>query len=382
MSADVHLLGLLALPGMGPARLGALLRQHDPETIWTALVDGRQRRELASWAGTHAAVVDPWVSAARLADLSDLAQRYEAARIGVARLGHAGYPPALVEDPEPPVVLFSRGDEAVVERHRAVAIVGTRSCTRYGVEIARELGQRLAEAGVSIVSGLAVGIDAAAHAGALSADAAPPVGVVGSGLDVVYPRANTGLWQQVASKGLLLSESPLGARPERWRFPARNRIIAGLAELVVVVESHHSGGSLSTVDEALERDVQVMAVPGSILSPASTGTNRLIADGSMPVCDTADVLEVMGFDVGGPDQPTVGAPGDDDRLSTEQAVVLDALAWQPASLQLLSDRTDMAHGTLALALERLESAGWVERRGLFYERVQGSARRSDPLGGG
>ena len=129
------------------------------------------------------------------------------------------------------------------------------------------------------MSGLASGIDAAAHRGALAAGSAPPIGVVGSGLDTVYPRGQERLWRDVASAGVLLSEAPLGGAPERWRFPARNRVIAALADVVVVVESHRRGGSLHTVDEADRRGVEVMAVPGSVRNPAAAGTNELLAEG-------------------------------------------------------------------------------------------------------
>jgi DNA processing protein len=365
--AEAHVVALTMLVGMGPARLNALLVGAPPGVVWAQLQGGTARAVLAARAGVTSSVVDSWVQAARLVDIDDIACRYQAAGVTVSRPGEPGYPTVLVDDPEPPAVIFSRGEAAGLAEHRCVAIVGTRSCTRYGLEVARELGECLGGAGVAVVSGLAVGIDAAAHAGALAAGGAPPVGVVGSGLDVVYPRANAGLWQRIGSAGLLLSEAPLGARPERWRFPARNRIIAGLSEVVVVVESHERGGSLSTVDEALDRGVTVMAVPGSILSPASAGSNRLIADGSMPVCCAADVLEALGLKA-----PIAAAAAGGGRQAPapppRHAAVLDAFAWQPASLELLQERTGQAPGELALALEALESSGWVERRGLFYER--------------
>lgn len=365
--AELRVVALVTLPGVGPARLRALLAGGEPEVVWAELLAGSSRLELAARVGVTSEVVDSWVAAARATDLDDLARRYDESGVGVAQEGDPGYPAVLADDPEPPAVVFSRGDRRHLADRRRVAVVGTRSCSRYGVDVARELGGYLATSGVSVVSGLALGIDAAAHAGALAADAAPPIGVVGSGLDVVYPRANAGLWQQLGAVGVLLSEAPLGARPERWRFPARNRIIAGLAELVVVVESHQRGGSLSTVDEALDRGVQVMAVPGSIHSPASAGTNRLIADGSMPVCRADDVLEALGLARTGhsPGAPATGPPA----LPPGQAGVLDAFAWQPVTFELLGERTGLAPGPLALALESLESGGWVERRGLFFERL-------------
>ena len=187
-----------------------------------------------------------WSAAATRIDVASVWQRHVDAGVGVAALGSAAYPAPLVDDIEPPGVLFMRGDPAAISGPR-VAIVGTRDATRYGLDLAYELGRELAAAGVAIVSGLAVGIDGAAHAGALAADTTPPIAVVGSGLDVVYPRRNAALWREVERRGVLLGEAPLGAPPERWRFPARNRMIAAIADVVVVVESRDAGGSMHTV---------------------------------------------------------------------------------------------------------------------------------------
>src|SRR5262249_15322114 len=156
-----------------------------------------------------------------------------------------------------------RGSLAALDRPR-VGLVGTRRCTPTGKSVARQLGRELAACGVAVVSGLAIGIDGCAHQGALAARAAPPVGVVGSRLDVVYPKSHRRLWDDVAAAGVLLSEAPLGAPPEPWRFPARNRILAALSDVVVVVESHAAGGSMHTVRAAVDRGIPVMAVPGSV----------------------------------------------------------------------------------------------------------------------
>jgi DNA protecting protein DprA len=158
--------------------------------------------------------------------------------------------------------------------------------------VASELARDLAAADVVVVSGLAEGIDGAAHSGVISGDvttSAPPVAVVGTGVDVVYPRSNRSLWEQVRSRGAIFSESPLGTRPRPRVFPARNRIIAALADVVVVVECHHDGGSMYTVDAAARRGIPVCAVPGSVRSAASSGTNGLLVDGCIPVRDAADV---------------------------------------------------------------------------------------------
>jgi DNA processing protein len=231
--------------------------------------------------------------------------------------------------------------------------------------VAFDLGRDLAAAGVVVVSGLASGIDGAAHRGALAAGGAPPVGVVGSGLDVVYPRGQDKLWHAVAAAGTLLSEAPLGGRPERWRFPARNRIIAALADLVVVVESHRRGGSLHTVDEADRRGRDVMAVPGSVRNPAAAGTNDLLAEGRVPVCSVDDVLVALGLGQARSGDPT------DRRVPPDHAdrPVLEAVGWQPSTLDQLVLRTGRDLGGLAPALDRLCGAGWVARHGGWYERV-------------
>ncbi len=149
---------------------------------------------------------------------------------------------------------------------------------------------------MTVVSGLAKGIDGAAHRGALRAGSGHVVGVVANGLDTPYPRVNTELWEAVARDGLLLSEWPPDTEPEKFRFPQRNRILAALSELVVVVESRERGGSLTTAREALERSIEVMAVPGSVHNRAAAGTNQLIRDGATPVTDVADVLLALGLD--------------------------------------------------------------------------------------
>jgi DNA processing protein len=247
--------------------------------------------------------------------------------------------------------------------------VGTRRCTATGTSVALELGGDLARAGVAVVSGLATGIDAAAHRGALAAGVAPPIGVAGSGLDVVYPRGHGELWQAVVDAGVLLSETPLGVRPERWRFPARNRIIAALADLVVVIESHRRGGSLHTVDEADRRGVDVLAVPGSVRNPAAAGTNALLAEGRAPVTCADDVLMALGLGAGERHPPPDRRPQPDP----DDQALLDVLGWQAATLDQLLLRSERDLGAVTMSLQRLVQAGWVVQHGGWYERVAGGA---------
>jgi DNA processing protein len=326
-------------PGVGPRRLTELITGQGAERGW-AEVGG-----------------DP--SADPLGVLAD----HRRAGVTVLARDHVSYPKRLRNDIEPAALLFAQGDLDVLAG-TLVAIVGTRRCTGAGAGFARELGRDLTAAGVGVVSGLALGIDGAAHRGVLDAGGAP-VGVVGSGLDVVYPTRHRDLWHSVRTTGVLLSESPLGVRPSAWRFPARNRIIAGLAELVVVVESHAKGGAMHTVREADDRGIQVMAVPGSVRSPAAAGTNQLLAEGCPPVRDATDILVALGLSAASR-ASAIDARPQPDRIG---GTLLAALDWEPATLEQLLVRTGLSLPELSLALETLVDTGWVSASGGWYEQA-------------
>lgn len=362
---------IASLGGVGPARLRVLLDAGEPGEVWTRICDGSLHGDATVVAGLGPrtqTLCTRWRDAARSIDPAECARR--GARLGLSLLDAADprYPAAFRGDIEPPPLLWVAGDPGYVHG-RTVAIVGTRRCTRYGHDIARRLGAELTAAGVSVVSGLALGIDAAAHAGALEVGeaGAAPVGVVGTGLDVVYPRRNRGLWDQVRARGTLMSEAPPGAVAEPWRFPARNRLIAALADAVVVVESTERGGSLYTVDEAMARDVGVWAVPGPITSPASVGTNRLLADGASPLLDVADLLDALG--VSGP-LPADGAEACDvgTYRDPSEAVVLDLLTVGSMTFDELAERSGLSLERLGLVTARLQVEGIVARSGGWYER--------------
>jgi DNA processing protein len=364
---EAHLLALAGLPGMGPARLLAVLRAWGPAGAWTRVRRGTagDRPDVAARLGPRPdEVLAAWVTAAAAVEPVACWERHRAAGVDLTVLGSPDYPAALGDDHEPPALVVSRGALDALDGPCA-AVVGTRRCTRTGRELAFELGRDLAAAGVRVVSGLARGIDAAAHRGALVADGAPPVGVIATGPDIVYPPGHADLWQRVATRGVLLGEAPLGTRPAAWRFPARNRIIAALASVVVVVESHARGGALHTVTEALDRDRTVLAVPGSVRNPAAAGTNRLLHDGIGPARDAADVLAALGLATAPP------APGSDPRVrpSPGGARVLDALGWDPCTLDRIAVVTGLAPGALALVVAELERDGWVHRRGGWLERA-------------
>ncbi|MEM9135303.1 MAG: DNA-processing protein DprA [Actinomycetota bacterium] len=286
-------LALASLPAMGPARLRWLLAADEPIEVVAHLRHGRLPPGVGhAPRGVTRKLVDRWTATLRSQMLDEL---WAANSLdGGAMLAPADDLWPFVDDPEPPALLFTRGDPGLLVAPAMVAIVGTRRCSAVGRHVATELGAELAEAGVIVVSGLATGIDGCAHRGVLAAGGRP-LAVVGSGLDCVYPAANRRLWFRTADVGLLISEAPAGTHPERWRFPARNRLIAALADAVVVVESHTSGGSMHTVHEAAERGRLVMAVPGAVTNPAAAGTNQLLAEGCPPVTGAADVIDALGL---------------------------------------------------------------------------------------
>ena len=361
LPVEAWLVALASLSAVGPSRLRDLLSLGSPAAVW-ADIQGPASPELLQVAGKQE-LYEQWRLTAAGLDVAGLWVRHRDHGVGVAALGTPGYPSALSCDLDPPAVVFHKGDPEVVSGPR-VAIVGTRRCTRYGSDVAFELGRDLASAGVGVVSGLALGIDAAAHSGVLDARAAPPIAVVGNGLDRVYPERNRALWRAVADRGVLLGEAPLGAPPERWRFPARNRIIAALADLVVVVESHASGGSMHTVAEAAARDTAILAVPGPVRSSASNGCLELLADGCAPCRDADDVLLALG--ISGAESAPLDSRSDPGSIGRQ---VLDALGWQPADAEQIRARTGLNMGEVAGAVEELRLSGWVAVSGRWIERV-------------
>jgi DNA processing protein len=228
---------------------------------------------------------------------------------GIRRLRRrdAGYPRLLAAIHDPPPAIFLRGaaEEAALSKP-AVAVVGARSCSAYGRSVARSLGRELAAAGLVVVSGMARGIDGEAHRGALEAEGVT-VAVLGCGVDRDYPAAHAELARRICEHGLVVSEYEPGVEPAPWRFPARNRIIAGLSEATVVVEARERSGALITADFALEEGRDVFAVPGEITSALSAGTNALLRLGAIPVTCPADVLELFELVPAAADVTTLGA---------------------------------------------------------------------------
>ncbi|MBA3510043.1 MAG: DNA-protecting protein DprA [Thermoleophilaceae bacterium] len=285
--------------------------------------------------------------------------------VGVCRHSRE-YPVRLLQLPDPPRVLFMAGRVAellpVLSRGPAVAVVGTRRPSPYGLEMARSLGRGLARAEVAVVSGLAMGIDAAAHVGCLDGGGAA-VAVLGGGPDIAYPRTNRALHGQVGREGLLLSELPPGRRPYRWSFPARNRIMAGLAEATVVVEAAEGSGSLITTDFASDLGRVVAAVPGEATSSRARGSNQLLRSGAAVINRVEDVIEEL-FGIGGrvgvQESAAKGGPDEGDPLS--QAVIQAVEAGMGIDGACVS--AGLPVNEVRAILSRLEEAGKVRRDAL------------------
>ena len=309
---------------------------------------------LASFAAAHDAHLVGEPKSARFAAFK---ARFDA-RAELARLdalgfrflarSDAGFPPLLGAIHDPPPGLFIRGgaDIAVLARP-AVAIVGARACSAYGRQIARSLGRDLAAAGLVVVSGLARGVDAEAHRGALEA-AGSTIAVLGCGIDRDYPAAHRELARQVAESGLVVSEYAPGVEPAPWRFPARNRIVGGLCAASVVVEARERSGALITADFALEEGREVLAVPGEITSALSNGTNALLRLGATPLTCAQDVLE--GYGLVAPDAARVD-------LGETATAVLERVRAAPLGADDLCRATGLSAGALAVVLTELELAG-------------------------
>ena len=300
----------------------------------------------------------------------------------IVSLGDLRYPQALLDTEDPPLLLYLMGPASLLQHQpfpsdRCLAVVGSRNPTAQGAENARLFARALCGADLTIVSGLALGVDAAAHEGALEAaisagTMAATIAVVGTGLDRVYPRKNLDLAHRIAAHGLIVSEYPLGTPPLPGNFPKRNRIISGLSQGTLVVEAALASGSLITARMAAEQGREVFAIPGSIHAPQSRGCHALIRQGAKLVESAQDVLEelkIPATTVPGLPHEGVNAPGAAASDETEDPV-LAALGYDPMGLDALIARTGMDASTLQVALLELELDGRIARLpGGLFQRV-------------
>lgn len=328
---------------------------------------GRRSRELLALddAALVAAVAagdgERQLEQARASDPRVLRRAVAAARCWACCRHHSGYPAALGGLADAPALLFGRGEESLLGRlggEEAVTIVGARRPSAYGRGVAEAVGDRVASAGLVVVSGMALGIDSCAHEGALRAGGST-VAVLGGGPDVPSPATLRGLYARIAETGLVLSELPPGTRPRRWTFPARNRIMAALAGMTVVVEARARSGSLITSDFAQQLGREVGAVPGRVGSAVAEGTNALLRDGAQVICSGEDVLDSLLGPGAARERAASARAGTALGLEPELARVLEAIEGGAATQDAVVRASGLEAGAALACLARLELSGLV-----------------------
>lgn len=333
------LIALSCLPFLTPSRTRLLLEWFDPVTsacnASSALLQGLLRID-ADQAAMIQSPPQPQL-------VSDILTIFDDA-----------YPPLLREIVDPPLALHYRGDLALLQQP-GVAIVGSRRASPYGVNVADHLARKLVEAGLAITSGLARGIDSAAHHAALHANGAT-IAVLGTGIDVVYPRTNARLFAKIVERGLVVSEFAPGTPPKPEHFPIRNRIISGLTHGTVIIEATRRSGSLITARMAAEQNREVFAVPGSIFAAGSEGTHRLVQYGAKLVHDANDVVSELPEEL----RLRIAQPAQEAEPDSPLREVLDALSRDEGThVDAVTSRTGRTAGAVAEALLQLELGGWV-----------------------
>lgn len=358
-------LALTQVPGLGPARLQTLLEVcHTPLGAHSAPFAFLSAIPEVGRACATAIKETPLATGQELVTAAE--------RIGARILvpDEADFPAALRTIPDSPPVLFALGDLRLLERP-ALAVVGSRDHSAYGEAVARTIASHAARAGLVVVSGMARGLDAVAHSAALDAGGTT-IGVLGNGLGVIYPAANRALYERVGAGGLLLSEFPPGERPHAGSFPRRNRLISGLARVTAVVEAAVGSGALITADTALNQGREVMAVPGPITSPLSTGCNRLLRDGAMPYLELQDLADLYPEAAFQSEEATApaGPKPLPDSLSAVEREIAGLLGSEAAHLDTVVGKSGKPPGEVLAALCSLEIHGLVEQApGRLFRRV-------------
>lgn len=365
MDSLAYWIGFNKVRGIGPARLRALIDAFGSiETAWLAAPDalrdvGLDRRSIQNLVEVRAKL-----------DLAAELGRVRKAGVSLLTWDDPGYPVRLKAINDPPPVLYLRG-ELRPEDDFGVAVVGTRNISNYGREAARSIASELARAGVTVISGLARGIDAVAHRAALEAGGRT-LAVLGCGVDVIYPWENRNLALDVVRAGALISEYPLGTQPEASNFPPRNRIVSGLSRGVVVVEAGEVSGALITARFAADQGRDVFAVPGSIFAKNSAGVHRLIRDGATPVTSINDILEALNLtQVEAHVEAQMLFPTD-----PTEALLFEQLADEPVHADEISRATGLPIATVTGTLALMELKGLVHSAGgMAYVR----AREAGPV---
>ena len=347
-------LGLHLIPNFGVAKLSRLLAHFDsPEALWREPDSSIMRLELP------ATLLDQFCTARRKIDVSREMDRVRGTGASLITLEDDAYPRLLRSLPDRPILLYARGAFAL-GNESAVAVVGTRKASRYGKDVAFKLSSQLARQGVTIISGMAHGIDAAAHRGALNAGG-KTVAVMATGIDRVYPRENSDLAEEIASGGALLTEMPLGAAPLGKNFPQRNRIISGLSLGVLVAEAPIRSGALNTVAHAIDQGRDVFAVPHNIFSLPGKGGNILIQEGAKLVASVDDILDEL--EVSHLDVETRSRAQEIQPANETEDAVMQQLSADPVHVDIIVRQTELPTATVTSTLTMLELKGLAESAG-------------------
>ena len=352
MDEKLYWIGFTLVKGIGAVRFRRLLDHFgDAELAWSA-----NPVDLAE-AGLSLTLVERLVAAREKVDLSQIWEQTLSKGIQVLTWMDEAYPQRLKEIEQPPPVLYLRG-ELLPEDTWAVSIVGTRRVTPYGRQVTEEIASFLAANGITVISGLARGVDSFAHNAALKAGGRT-LAVLGSGVDRIYPPENRALAEQIFERGAVLSDYAPGTSPESSNFPPRNRIISGLSLAVVVVEAGETSGALITAEFAAEQGREVFAVPGNILAPQSKGTNKLIQQGALPLLSANDIMQALNLTrVGQHKAARKVLPADD-----VEAKLLDAMGEEPLHVDEIRNQTNLPVEKVSAALVMMELKGMVRQVG-------------------
>jgi len=360
MNDKRYWVGFTLIKGIGAVRLQALIHHFgDLESAWRAAP-----ADLAE-AGLGAKVIERVIQAREKMDLEKIWEQIARQGIQILTWEDEAYPSRLKEIDQPPPVLYVRG-EYLPEDAFAVALVGTRRVTPYGRQITEEIAAFLAANGMTVISGLARGVDAIAHTAALKAGGRT-LGILGSGVDRIYPPEHRALAEQMMERGAIISDYAPGTPPEASNFPPRNRIISGLSLAVVVIEAGETSGALITAEFAAEQGREVFAVPGSILAPQSKGTNKLIQQGALPLLNASDLMQALNLTrVGEQKAARKALPAD-----AVEAQLLAVLGEQPVHVDELRNQTGLPIEKVSATLTLMELKGMVRQvGGMHYVSVR------------
>jgi len=358
-------LALNLLPKIGPVRVRRLLDVFgNPERILT--VSAREIRQVDGFGADLADAVAGWENSI---DLSRELRRINEEELTLLTQEDALYPKLLKEIHDPPIVLYVRG-QLTEKDHNGIAIVGSRHATQYGLSTAKKMAFQIAYSGYSVISGLARGIDTAAHEGAL-ASKGRTIAVIGAGHGKLYPPENAALAEKIAQQGAVISEFPVDYPPDKQSFPLRNRIVSGWSCGIVVVEAPTRSGSLITAQQAADQGRTVYAVPGNIDRPSSHGCNRLIQEGAKLIMDGADVLDdLMTLFPTQPLAPKVENTKPSAALAGDEVTVYDAIGTSETHVNELTERTGLPASTINATLMKLEMKRVIKPLpGKFYVRL-------------